>query len=164
MCVCVCSLYVSTRCNRFWWKFPGTIFSSRGRSTSTFFQKKTNPTDATGNLWNWPIGLQHLKKVKGKGSEGHLSTHTHDLTCSRYLWQPCDCYGQLRKLTDRIAAFEKVKGSSGEDSLSVHLLQSIHSMDSKKRSRLFFHHGSSDLDSNWRHSFNMLYLGLKESP
>ena len=111
VCVCVCSLCIPIRYNRFRWNFPGMISTPRGRSTSTWLEKKTNPTHATGNLWNWPIGLHHSKKWQGevaKAAEGRLSAHTRHLTCFVCPWQPVGCYGQPGKLTNGIAPYEKV--------------------------------------------------------
>ena len=111
--LCVCSLCIPIPYNRFRWNFPGTILSSRGRSTSTWFEKNTNPTHATSNLWNWPIGLQHLKKWKGqvaKAAEGRLSAHRQDLTCFTYLWKPCGCWRLPTLLTNQILAFFIITG------------------------------------------------------
>jgi hypothetical protein len=44
--------------------FPGILYRSRGRSTSTFSQKKIKAALATGYLGNWPIGLQYFKILK----------------------------------------------------------------------------------------------------
>ncbi len=117
VCVCVCSLCIPIRYNRFWWNFPGMISTSRGRSTCTWFEKKPNPAHATGNLCNWPIGLQHMKmwtELVAKAAKGRLSAHTRHLTCFAYLWEPGGCYGQPGKLTNGIAAFEKVTENGSE--------------------------------------------------
>ena len=62
------------------WNFPGRVSTTRGRSTSTFFPGRTNPTDAAGNSWNWPIGLQHFRNGNysiAKAAAGRLSAHQH---------------------------------------------------------------------------------------
>ena len=41
---------IPTPLDRLQRKFPQMISIPRGRSTSTLFEKKTNPTDAVGNL------------------------------------------------------------------------------------------------------------------
>ena len=78
VCLSVCSLCIPTPLDRMHRNFQERVTTSRGRSTSTFFRKKTNPTDATGNLWNWPIGLQHFRNRGNpiaKVAEGRLSAH-----------------------------------------------------------------------------------------
>ena len=117
VCLFVCSLCIPIRYNRFRWNFPGMISIPRGRSTSTWFGKKANPTHATGNLWNWPIGLHYSKKWRGelaKAAEGRLSAHTRHLTCSACPWQPSGCYGQPGKLTNRITGFRKLERTGSE--------------------------------------------------
>ena len=121
--MCVCSLCIPIRYNRFWWNFSGMISTPRGRSTSTWFEKKKNPAHATGNLCNWPIGLQHMKmwtELVAKAAKGRLSAHTRHLTCSACPWQPSGCYGQPGKLTNRITALEKLKGNGSEGRRSAH--------------------------------------------
>ncbi len=116
-CLSVCSLCIPIPFNRFWWNLPGMIPTYRGRSTSTWFEKKTNPTHATSNLWNWPIGLQHSKKWKkpvAKAAEGRLSAHIQHLTWSICLSQPYRCYRQPLKLTNGIAAFQRMQIAASE--------------------------------------------------
>jgi hypothetical protein len=48
VCLFVCSLCVWRPYEQMQPNFPETIFTSRGRSTSTFFPKKINPPLATG--------------------------------------------------------------------------------------------------------------------
>ena len=110
MCVCLFAMHSYT-VQPISMKLSRNDLYTQGEVDIYLVRKKTNPTHATGNLWNWPIGFQHLKKWKetvAKAAEGRLSAHTRHLTCFVCPWQPVGCYGQPGKLTNGIAPYEKV--------------------------------------------------------
>ncbi len=78
VCLFVCSLCVWRPYEQMQPNFPETIFTSRGRSTSTFFPKKINPPLATGapmQLTNRITVFQNIKVLVAKAAEGRLSAH-----------------------------------------------------------------------------------------
>lgn len=84
-----------------------------------FFWKKTNPTNATGNLRNWPIGLQYLKIVKGVGSEGGRRPSERSYTTLRMFYLSITILRLLPVwLTNRIAAFQNVRRTVSAGRLS----------------------------------------------
>jgi uncharacterized protein YktA (UPF0223 family) len=106
--------------------FPEILSTFRGRSTSTFFPKRIDPSPATGRsmlLTNQMIAFHRIKEVLlAKAAEGRLSAHLQQITR----------FHLSMHLTNQMIAFHSTKevvlAKAAEGRLSAHLQQFTYSI------------------------------------